>query len=42
MNEQTTEQEARWYAVQTYAGHENKVKTLVLNRIDEEEGESIE
>jgi transcriptional antiterminator NusG len=42
MNDQTTEQEARWYAVQTYAGHENKVRTLVLNRIDEEEGESIE
>lgn len=42
MNDQTTEQEARWYAIQTYAGHENKVRTLVLNRIDEEEGESIE
>jgi len=42
MNDQTTEQQARWYAVQTYAGHENKVRTLVLNRIEEEEGDSIE
>ncbi|MBI4514017.1 MAG: transcription termination/antitermination factor NusG [Gemmatimonadetes bacterium] len=28
--------EARWYAIQTYAGHENKVKTLVQRRIAEE------
>lgn len=30
--------EARWYAIQTYAGHENKVKTLVERRIAEEPG----
>lgn len=42
MGEQTTEQESKWYAVQTYAGHENKVKTLVERRIDEQPGESIE
>ena len=39
---QTTEQEARWYAVQTYAGHENKVRTLILRRIEEEPGDSTE
>lgn len=42
MSAQTTEQEGRWYAVQTYAGHENKVKTLIARRIDEESGESPE
>ncbi len=42
MGEQTTEKKGKWYAVQTYAGHENKVRTLVLNRIEEEEGDSIE
>jgi transcriptional antiterminator NusG len=30
--------EARWYAIQTYAGHENKVKALVERRIAEEPG----
>lgn len=34
--------EARWYAVQTYAGHENKVKTLVERRIAEEPGSEEE
>lgn len=42
MGEQTTEQEARWYAIQTYAGHENKVRTLILRRIDEETGDAVE
>lgn len=42
MSEQTTEQQAKWYAIQTYAGHENKVRTLILNKIEEEDGESIE
>ena len=42
MGEQTTDQEARWYAIQTYAGHENKVRTLVERRIDEQPGESLE
>ena len=42
MTEKTTEQDAKWYAIQTYAGHENKVRTLILNRIQEEEGDSVE
>ncbi len=42
VGEKTTEQEARWYAIQTYAGHENKVKTLIKRRIEEQPGESIE
>jgi len=42
MTEKTTDREAKWYAIQTYAGHENKVRTLILNKIKEEEGESIE
>jgi len=28
--------ETRWYAVQTYSGHENKVQKLIQRRIDEE------
>ena len=31
--------EARWYAIQTYSGHENKVQRLIQRRIDEETGE---
>jgi transcriptional antiterminator NusG len=31
--------EARWYAIQTYSGHENKVQRLIQRRIDEEPGE---
>lgn len=34
--------EARWYAVQTYSGHENKVLRLIQRKIQEEPGESIE
>jgi len=34
--------EARWYAVQTYSGHENKVKRLIDHRIAEEEGDTPE
>jgi transcriptional antiterminator NusG len=37
--QQTTGQEAKWYAIQTYAGHENKVRTLIQRRIEEEPGE---
>ena len=33
---------ARWYAVQTYSGHENKVKKLIDIRIGEEQGETPE
>lgn len=32
--------EARWYAIQTYSGHENKVKRLIDHRIAEEPGEA--
>ena len=28
--------EARWYAIQTYSGHENKVQKLIQRRIEEE------
>ncbi len=34
--------EARWYAIQTYSGHENKVKKLLDHRIAEEPGEEPE
>jgi transcription termination/antitermination protein NusG len=34
--------EARWYAIQTYSGHENKVKKLIEHRIAEESGEAAE
>jgi transcription termination/antitermination protein NusG len=34
--------QARWYAVQTYSGHENKVKKLIDIRIGEEAGETPE
>jgi transcription termination/antitermination protein NusG len=34
--------QARWYAVQTYSGHENKVKRLIDIRIAEESGETPE
>ena len=32
----------RWYAIQTYSGHENKVKKLIDYRIAEEAGDSPE
>ena len=31
--------EGKWYAIQTYSGHENKVQRLIQRRIDEEPGE---
>jgi transcriptional antiterminator NusG len=34
--------EARWYAIQSYSGHENKVQRLIQRRIDEEPGEPEE
>jgi len=34
--------ELRWYAIQTYSGHENKVKKLIEYRINEEPGETAE
>jgi transcription termination/antitermination protein NusG len=34
--------DAKWYAIQTYSGHENKVQRLIQRRIDEELGEPEE
>ena len=34
--------EPRWYALQTYSGHENKVKTLLERKIEEMDGETPE
>jgi transcription termination/antitermination protein NusG len=34
--------DAKWYAVQTYSGHENKVQRLIQRRIEEEPGEPEE
>lgn len=34
--------EAKWYAVQSYSGHENKVQRLIERKIEEESGESPE
>jgi transcriptional antiterminator NusG len=34
-----TIEEPRWYAIQTYSGHENKVKKLIEHKIAEEKGE---
>lgn len=34
--------EAKWYAVQSYSGHENKVQRLIQRKIDEEPGEAPE
>ncbi len=40
---ETVATDARWYAVQTYSGHENKVQKLIQRRIEEEpEGEGRE
>lgn len=34
--------EARWFAVQSYSGHENKVQKLIQRKIEEEPGEDLE
>lgn len=34
--------EKRWYAIQTYSGHENKVQKLIQRKIDDEAGETPE
>ena len=40
----STTTDSRWYAVQTYSGHENKVQRLIQLKIDEgqDEGELLE
>jgi transcriptional antiterminator NusG len=35
-------EEIRWFAIQTYSGHENKVQKLIQRKIDEEPGEEPE
>jgi transcription termination/antitermination protein NusG len=32
----------RWYAIQTYSGHENKVQKLITRKIEDEPGETVE
>jgi transcriptional antiterminator NusG len=32
----------RWYAIQTYSGHENKVQKLIARKIEDESGETPE
>jgi len=34
--------EAKWYAVQSYSGHENKVQKLIQRKIEEEPGDDPE
>lgn len=34
--------DTRWYAIQTYSGHENKVQKLIQRKIDDEPGEPEE
>ena len=36
----TTTTDTRWYAIQTYSGHENKVQKLIQRRIEEEPAEA--
>jgi len=35
-------EEIRWFAIQTYSGHENKVQKLIQRKIEEEAGEEVE
>ena len=34
--------EKRWFAIQTYSGHENKVQKLIQRKIEDEPGETAE
>jgi transcriptional antiterminator NusG len=34
--------DAKWYAIQTYSGHENKVQKLIQRRIEDEAGDTPE
>ena len=34
-----SQDQAHWYAIQTYSGHENKVKTLLERKIQDLPGE---
>ena len=31
----------RWYAIQTYSGHENKVQKLIVRKVEDEPGETL-
>ena len=35
-------EEIRWFAIQSYSGHENKVQKLIQRKIEEEPGEELE
>jgi len=35
-------EDLRWYAIQTYSGHENKVQKLIERKVAEEPGEEME
>ena len=37
-----TAADTRWYAIQTYSGHENKVQKLIQRRIEEQDGSAEE
>ena len=39
---EVTESQLHWYAIQTYSGHENKVKTLLEKKISDLPGEAEE
>lgn len=39
---EVTESQLHWYAIQTYSGHENKVKTLLERKIEDLPGEQEE
>ena len=42
MAETESVQDVQWYALQTYSGHENKVKTLLERKIADMPGETPE
>ena len=35
-------EDKRWYAIQTYSGHENKVQKLIVRKVEDEPGETLE
>lgn len=34
-------EDKRWYAIQSYSGHENKVQRLIIRKVEEEPGETL-
>ena len=35
-------EDKRWYAIQTYSGHENKVQKLIVRKVEDEPGETLD